>query len=128
MQGWQDARPTISPESVRLDRVLLLLDLRASEIAAAAFRSPTTLYPPMDAYDERQLTRTREDLTFITKFVAAARIVDDATVLTEMLDWLRTLLAARGNPRAAVSAGLMALAPLISSMNRQAGQLALDAL
>jgi hypothetical protein len=45
-----------------------------------------------------------------------------------MLDWLRTLLATRGVPPVAVAAGLTVLAPVISQVDPQAGQLALDSL
>jgi hypothetical protein len=71
----------------------------------------------MSNYDTRQLTRTREDLVFIARFVAAAQLVDDDTVLTEFLDWLAELLEARGVPRVALTAGLEALQPLLDQID-----------
>jgi len=128
LRGWQEDSPDFSPDPTDIDGGLLLLELRSQEIAAAAFESLTSLYPTMATYNDEQLARTREDLAFITQFTAAARLVGDPTVLTDMLEWLRTLLAPRGVPSAAVDAGLRALAPLISLTDPRAGQLALDAL
>ncbi len=127
LHGWLRGRPDVSPEPSVLVPELLLLDLQASEIAEVAFRSLSDAYPSMASYDDEQLARTREDLAFITRFTAAACLVEDLTVLTDMLDWLRTLLAARGVPPAAVAAGLSVLAPLIQRASAQAGQYVLDA-
>lgn len=125
---WQRQPPTIPSEPTPIDEALLQLDAMAPEIAGHAFESLATAYPPMATYNNQQLARTKEDLTFITQFIAAARLVNDPTVLAEMLDWLRTLLANRGVPTVAVAAGLTALAPEIGQVNPQAGQLALDSL
>ena len=100
----------------------------APELAGAAFEALTAAYPPMTGYNNEQLARTKEDLAFITQFIAAARLVSDPSVLADMLDWLRTLLAARGVPPVAVAAGLTVLAPIISQVDPRAGQLALDSL
>ena len=111
-----------------MDEAVLQLDAMAPEIAGAAFEALAAAYPPMATYNNRQLARTKEDLAFITQFIAAARLVNDPIVLTDMLDWLRRLLATRGVAAAAVASGLTALAPVISQVNPRAGQLALDSL
>ena len=103
------------------------LDLLAPEIAGEALGSLPAGYPPAASFSEKQLARAREQLTAITRFTAAARLVDDQTVLTEMLDWLRTFLTRRGVPAAALRAGLDALAPVISRTDPGAARLVLDA-
>jgi hypothetical protein len=104
------------------------LDLSAAEIADEAFESLSADYPPMASFNDSQLARTKEDLACITQFIAAARLLADRTVLTEILDWLRTLLANRGVPPMALDAGLGALVPIIGRTDPAATQLALDAI
>jgi hypothetical protein len=103
------------------------LELNAAHIAAGAFRALMAAYPPMADYGVQQLARTQEDLAFIARFAAAARLVDDPAILEDMLDWLRTLLASRSVPASAVTAGLEALAPLIDVIDPRAGQLVREA-
>ncbi len=128
LDGWQNAPPQPSPEPTPLDMAALQLDADASSIADGGYAALLGAYPRMAAYDEHQLARTREDLAFITRFVAAARLVDDPSVLTEFLDWLGALLAGRDVPRAALDAGLAVLAPLIGAVDSKAGELTLAAL
>jgi hypothetical protein len=82
----------------------------------------------MASYSATQLDRTREDLQFITQFVAAARLVDDPNVLTDFLRWLQVLLSSRGVPVAAIRQGLAVLAPHIARIDDRSGQLAFAAL
>lgn len=128
LHEWEHQPPTIRTESTPIDEASLQLDAMAPEIAGVAFEALTAAYPPMTTYNSEQLARTKEDLAFITQFIAAARLVNDPIVLADMLDWLRTLLATRGVPPVAVAAGLNVLAPVISQVDPQAGQLALDSL
>ena len=128
LHEWQRQPPAIHTEPTPINGTLLELDAMAPEIAGAAFEALTAAYPPMATYNNSQLARTKEDLAFITQFIAAARLVNDPSVLADMLDWLRTLLATRGVPSGAVAAGLTVLAPVISQVDPQAGQLALDSL
>jgi methanogenic corrinoid protein MtbC1 len=121
--GWQRDPPTVTTEPTRLDPAAMQLELNAPQIAAAAFRALIAAYPPMADYHVQQLARTQEDLAFIVRFAAAARLVDDAAILDDMLDWLRTLLASRSVHASAVTAGLEVLAPLIDPIDAHAGQL-----
>jgi methanogenic corrinoid protein MtbC1 len=128
LRGWQHDRPEIPSEPTQFDPAAMLLQVSASEIAASALSFLAKAFPPLESFEPDQLDRTREDLACITRFAAAARLVDDVTVLTEMLDWLRMLLAGRGVPPSAVAAGLEVLAPLIGRIDPQAAQYALDAI
>ena len=124
LRSWQHEKPHVPAEPTRLDPAALQLDARAGEIAAVAFESLCAAYPPMASYSDRQLARTREDLAFIAQFLAAARLVDDDSVLTDMVDWLKGLLAVRGVPAAAVTTGLRVLAPIVGETDPAAGELA----
>ncbi len=116
LSSWHE-HGTPALNSVTVDHVALDLDARAPEIAKTAFVELSERFPAMAAYDTRQLTRTREDLEFIVRFVAATQLVDDSSVFTEFLAWLRTLLAARDVPPAAIIAGLQALAVQVDQMS-----------
>ena len=120
---WVADPPSPSAEPTDLNGVALQLDLDSSDLAAAAFASMMASYSGMGRLTADQQDRTREDLVFIVRFVAAARLVDDPTVLTEFLDWLGSLLEARGVPSTALIAGLEALVPLVAGADAGAGEL-----
>jgi methanogenic corrinoid protein MtbC1 len=128
LRGWQHHRPDLSPEPTSFDPVTIQLDGIAAALADEAFECLRAGYPPMASFNDSQLARTKEDLAYITHYVAAARLVADPTVLSEMLAWLRTLLANRGVPPTALNVGLITLAPLIERTDPAAAQLVLDAL
>ena len=127
LRAWQRVGPPIASHSAVSNQAAMLLQFSATEIAASAFASMVKTYPAMASFDARQLARTREDLTYITQFAAAAHLVDDVTVLTDMVEWLKTLLASRGVPARAVTSGLEALAPLIRRVDPRAAQFVCDA-
>jgi len=127
LRGWQRQRPSSWSQPKMPDRTTIELEIETPRIAAEAFRSLMTSYPWMTDYEERQLARTREDLAFITRFVAAARLVDDPIVLTEFIGWLRTVLSNRGVPPISLRAGLEALAPILGRTDPPAGELVLEA-
>jgi diguanylate cyclase (GGDEF)-like protein len=106
LTGWYADPPAISPEPTTLHPVGRYLVAEADALGGAALADLATQVPAMADYDERQLTRTREDLVFIVQFLAAATFADDPTVFTGFLTWLRTLLAHRGVPVQALLAGL----------------------
>jgi methanogenic corrinoid protein MtbC1 len=127
LRGWQQHPPDISAEPTSFDALAIQLDGSAAAVADEAFESLRAGYPAMASFNHNQLARTREDLAYITQFVAAAKMVADPTVLSEMLVWLRALLANRGVPSTAVDAGLKVLAPRIERTDPAAAQLVLDA-
>lgn len=123
LRDWQRNPPTLATDPIRLDPRALQLERRAPEVGAAAFVTLAAAYPAMGAYNADQLARTSEDLVYITRFIAAGRLVDDPTVVSEFFAWLVILLAARGIPAGAVTAGLRALAPLIEEVDPEAAPL-----
>ena len=126
--SWAGGRPCPSPDPTTFDGVAMILDLDSSHLASAALESMIASRPWMSGYNSGQLARTREDLAFIVRFIAAARLVDDPSVLMEFLDWLSSVLSARNVPAAALVAGLEALAPLVEMADPKAALLIRDAL
>ena len=131
LRGWQQQPPPVRAEPTSFTTAAVRLDVTAGEIAAEALESLCAGYPPMASLDDAGLARTRKDLAHITRFAAAARLVDDQTVLTEMLDWLQAFHANRGVRAVALSvglnAGLTALAPVIRRTDPGAARLVLGA-
>jgi methanogenic corrinoid protein MtbC1 len=123
LREWQAHRPPDPLIPTRLDAGALTLDVLAPDLAGQAMDALASAYPAMAGYATEELARTREDLVFIVRYVAAARLVDDPAVLTEFLDWLAALLAARQVPPRALVAGLEALRPGIADVDREAGRL-----
>lgn len=128
LRDWQEHPPLVSAGPVPSDPAIEALELQADSIALGAFDVLAAAVPEMAGYDDRQVARTKEDLVFIVQFVAAARLVDDPTVLTDFVVWLRRVLAARDVPREALDAGISALAPLIAEVDPEAGRMAVDAI
>ncbi len=128
LHKWANDRPSPRADPTTLDRTALQLDLDSPLLAAAAFDSMIASFPGMSSFTTEQLARTREDLVFIVRFIAAARLVGDPTVLIEFLDWLNSLLAARDVPPNALVAGLEALAPLVDKVDADAGELTKEAI
>ena len=127
LRAWQHDKPT-ARDPWMPDSAVGTLDLEAPSIAAEAFDTLLTTYPSVSDYTDAQLARTREDLAYITRFVAAANLVGDPSVLTDALHWLLTLLSVRGVPANAVHAGLAALAPIIDRTHPPSGELTRTAL
>ena len=128
LRGWQHERPRVPTEPIRFSTAAAQLDSIAPEIAGEALGSLRAGYRPAASFSERQLAQAEEQLAVITRFTAAARLVDDQTVLTEMLDWLEIFLTSRGVPAAALSASLTVLAPIIGRTEPEAARLVLAAL
>ena len=128
LRGWLHERPRVLAEPLRFNPAAVQLDFIAPEIAGEALESLRAGYRPAASYSERQLAQAKEQLTVITRFTAAARLVDDQAVLTEMLGWLETFLTIRGVPAAALRAALTVLAPIIGRTEPEAARLVLDAL
>lgn len=123
LAAWGQQPPAVLECATVLDADGLELQARADELGASAFHDLADRFPAMSGYDDRQIARAGEDLVFIVRFVAAAQLVDDDLVLTEFLDWLTDLLAARGVPAAAVAAGLEVLQPRLAGVSPAAGML-----
>ena len=120
---WRENDTPVSVDPVQLAPEAVELESRAVELADDAFDDLARRFTAISTYDTTQLTRTREDLAFIVRFIAAAQLVDDPVVFTDFLDWQAQLLAARGVPSAALVAGLQSLQPLLSLVSVGAGRL-----
>jgi methanogenic corrinoid protein MtbC1 len=116
LRKWRVAGPPIARALASPDPAALHLLQQASEIAQTALPGLLARFPPMAAYGDEQLTRTREDLTFNVQFLAAAMLVRDDTIFTDFLDWLQTLLINRGVSRTALPAGLEALKQVVQDV------------
>jgi hypothetical protein len=114
LAAWRERPPSVSSGPTQLRSAAVALDAGAETMASAAFDDLLQRFPAMGKAGAAQSARTREDLSFIVQFVAAAMLVAEATVLTDFLDWLDELLAARHVPRTALYAGLEVLQPRLA--------------
>lgn len=94
---------------VTLDQTALALDRAAPAHAEAALDLLSARVPVVAGWSARRVARAREGLEHLVRFVAAALLVQDATVLEEVIGWLRPLLAVRGVPDGVVDGGLLAV-------------------
>lgn len=69
------------------------------------------------------MDRMREYLAYLVQFLGAAQMVEDPTVFTEFLVWLRDLLECRGMPADTLVAGLQALHPVVEKVVPDAARL-----
>lgn len=123
LRTWRSSPPP-PRVPVELPAGAIALEAHADDVAASAFTQLMQTLPVMATYDQTQLARTREDLLFIIRFLAATRLVDDDSVFDECIDWSRELLVARGVPPVALAAGLEVLAPLVGAIDHASGALA----
>jgi diguanylate cyclase (GGDEF)-like protein len=121
--GWKSEPPSVSREPMLVDPVAFLLSVRADALGGAAFDYLAISFPTMAGYDERRLARTREDLVFIVRFLAAALLAADQAIFTDFLQWLQNLLVQRGVPPQALIAGLGALRPVVEDVDTGAARL-----
>lgn len=123
LTDWRHRSPTIDTRPVALDTAALSLESRAAEIADQCMAALHARLPDMAGYDARQLEHTHDDLAYIVRFAAAARLVDDPQVFGDFLAWLDPLLASRGVPPAALRAGLDVVAEVAEPLDAEAAQL-----
>ncbi len=128
VHGWRNGETTPSLADVTLNPDAMRLQAAAGDVAAEALSNLQERLPLMRAYNPDQRDRTLEDLTFITQFVAAARLLDDASVVEDFVVWLTAVLQRRGVPVAAVLAGVEALAPIIAQIDPDSARLLSDSL
>jgi methanogenic corrinoid protein MtbC1 len=126
IRAWTEG--TIRPplEDVTPEAAVLRLREVSGEVAAQAFAALRERLPLIAEYDADQRARTQEDLIFITEFTAAARLVDDASVMAEFFGWLVPVLGHRGIPASALRAGGEALAPIVARLDPSAARLLSD--
>ena len=115
--AWKSKPPSVGRDPTPLDPVALHLNAEAESLGGAAFDGLTARFPRLADYDERQIARTREDLVFIVRFLAAALLAADRAIFVDFLDWLQLLLVRRDVPPQALIAGLDALRPVIEAVD-----------
>jgi hypothetical protein len=106
-----------------VDPVALRLSAQAGVLGRAAMEGLAARFPRVADYDERQLARTREDLVFIVRFLAATMLAADNAIFSDFLRWLQNLLVPGGIPRQALTAGLDALRPEVEAVDARAAVL-----
>jgi diguanylate cyclase (GGDEF)-like protein len=121
--AWKSEPPSVCRDPMPPDPVALHLNAQADVLAGAAFDGLTAGFPRMADYDERQIARTREDLVFIVRFLAATLLAADHAIFADFLDWLQVLLVQRGVPPQALIGGLEALRPVIEAVDTGAALL-----
>jgi methanogenic corrinoid protein MtbC1 len=114
---WRQRPLTIQGEPTILDRAAVELDAKADELASEAFIVLAERLAIMSNFTVSQVDRTREDLSFMVRWVAAALLVNDQTVFMDFLDWLIPLFATRGIPCSAVITGIESLEPLLHDLS-----------
>lgn len=124
LRSWRREPPQVDREPLSPDPAAMRLDAQAEELAERAYAELEQSYSPLGGYSERQRAHTREDLTYIVRYIAAARLVDDVTVFTDFREWLAEVLEARGVPSTALEAGLAALAAQLRDIDPDAHRLA----
>lgn len=124
LRTWRRDPPQVAAGPVDISLTAVELDGRAEEFGSLAYGALRERFPPMADYDQRQRARTREDLIYIVRYLAASRLVDDDDVFAEFTAWLGELLVARGVPVAALAAGLEVVAPLVRAVDEHGGELA----
>jgi len=97
--------------------------LRRHSTVATSMEELARRWLPLSTLTEWQLARTREDFGHILDFLAAAVITADPRVFAGFVDWLTTLLTARGLPATVVPVSLRALAAALPAEHRLAGGL-----
>jgi methanogenic corrinoid protein MtbC1 len=131
---WRRQPPAVGkwPAGMR-DAEPLELEAARPELVEAAMSALFLRFPPLAAYSEAQLARTREDLGYILQFLEAAQLTDDPRIfLDEFLPWLTRVLTSRGLPAGVVTVGLEALEAVLDAFPRsrqliaQGRQLAAD--
>jgi diguanylate cyclase (GGDEF)-like protein len=123
LQAWRCEPPSIGREPTPVDPAGLRLTAQADAVGGAAFESMAACFPPLADYDEHQLARSREDLVFIVRFLAATMLAADHAIFSDFLQWLQNLLARRGVPAQALIAGLEALQPPVEAVDSGAALL-----
>ena len=119
--SWSRSSPPLaSPRDDREQLALagdrqMLVDEVTADLAAHV--------PFIRGYTPWQLKKTREDLDYIVRFVEAAILTADDTVVDEFLRWLIPLLSVRGVPPEAVLLGIKSLRRHLPRRNESAARL-----
>ncbi|MFC4147831.1 B12-binding domain-containing protein [Micromonospora mangrovi] len=100
------------------------LTKRRGELIDSALADLRERVPSVNDYTVAQLDSTISDLGYIVDFLAAALYVDDATLFTDFVGWLVSILTSRGVPAGAVGLTLDHYAQVLRDFPRAAAFLA----
>lgn len=109
---WLDRPPelsTASPDATEQDELARC----RSDVVDGAVAALANRFPQVDAYSHWQRARTREDLDYILRFVEAALLTGDDSIVTEFTAWLSDILEARGVAPGLLPGGLQVLHSLL---------------
>ena len=119
--AWAGRPPPMA--SPRDDREQLALAADRPVIVEEAMADLSVHFPEVVAYSPWQLKKAREDLDYIVRFVEAALLTGDDTVVVEFVSWLVPLLSARGVPPRVVLLGIKCLRRCLSREHEGAQRL-----
>jgi diguanylate cyclase (GGDEF)-like protein len=117
---WKASPPRVDATPTAVDPVALRLTKYAHTLALAALPHLAETFPPLADYDQPHMDKAVEDLADIVRFLGAATRVDDPTVLTDFLTWLRDHMRHRGVSSLVLLASLQALRPLVEEVGPEA--------
>lgn len=119
--AWSGSPPPLARP--RDDREQLALAADRQVVVDKAMADLAAHLPEMAAYSPWQLQKTREDLDYIVRFVEAALLTADDTVVIEFVSWLVPLLSARGVPPNVVLLGIKCLRSCLPREHESAARL-----
>lgn len=120
-RSWSGRVPALA--GPRDDRHQLALAADRQVLVEEAMADLALHVPEMGAYSPWQLKKAREDLDYIVRFVEAALLTADDTVVVEFVGWLVPLLSARGVPPSVVLRGIQSLRRCIPREHESAARL-----
>jgi methanogenic corrinoid protein MtbC1 len=118
---WSGGAPPLARP--RDDREQLALAADRQVVVDEAMADLAVHFPEMGAYSPWQVKKAREDLDYIVRFVEAAILTDDDTVVVEFVGWLVPLLSARGVAPNAVLLGIKSLRRCLPREHESAARL-----
>ena len=119
--SWSGSAPALA--CPRDDRDQLALAADRQDLVDAAMADLAVHFPDLEAYSSWQRKKTREDLDYIVRFVEAAILTGDDTVVAEFVRWLVPVLAARGVPASALLLGVGSLRRSLPRQHEAAARL-----
>jgi methanogenic corrinoid protein MtbC1 len=99
---------------------------RRSELIDGALADLRERVPATRDYTPTQLDSTITDLGYLVDFLAASLYVDDASLFTDFVDWMVTILTSRGVPAAALDLTLEHYGRVLHDFPRAARALTLS--
>ena len=119
--SWAGSPPCLASPGDDQEQLALAADRQV--IVDEAMADLAVHFPEMAAYSPSQLRKSREDLDYIVRFVEAALLTGDDTVVVEFVGWLVPLLSARGVPPRAVLLGMRSLRRCLPPQHESAARL-----